>query len=254
MRSHARSSRMCSLALAAFAAIPSARAQEPWTWPEKPKNLRVFGKDFTGERLRPVMTGFTRALGVRCTYCHVGEEGKPLATYDFASDQKPNKERAREMYRMLGSINGHLKKIDPSGDKRVNMWCHTCHQGRSRPMTLEEELGEAYRRSGITAALARYRELRESHYGRGGYDFGQRSLNTFGYELLEAKDHEGAIAVFRLNASEFPQSGDVWDSLAEAHLTAGRKQLAEIYYRKSLEVDPQNDNALEKLRALEEKP
>jgi len=254
MRSHARSSLVCLFALAAFATIPSARSQEQWTWPEKPKNLRVLPKDFTGQRLRPVMTGFTRALGVRCTHCHVGEEGKPLSTYDFASDQKPNKERAREMYRMLGSINEHLRKIEPSGDRRVNMWCHTCHQGRSRPLTLEEELGEAYRRSGITAALARYRDLREQHYGRGGYDFGERSLNAFGYELLGEKDHEGAIAVFRLNTSEFPQSGNVWDSLAEAHLTAGKKQLAEIFYRKSLEVNPQNDNALGKLRELEEKP
>lgn len=48
----------------------------------------------------------------------------------------------------------------------------------------------------------------------GGYDFGERSLNTFAYELLGAGDHQGAIAVFRLNASEFPQSGNVWDSLA----------------------------------------
>ena len=53
--------------------------------------------------------------------CHKGEEGKPLSTYDFASDDNPNKNRAREMYRMLGDISDHLKKIEPSGDKRVNM-------------------------------------------------------------------------------------------------------------------------------------
>ena len=199
------------------------------------------------------MTGFTRALGVRCTYCHVGEEGKPLSTYDFPSDQNPNKERAREMYRMLGSINDHLKKIQPSGDKRVNMWCHTCHQGRSRPMTLAEELGEAHRKSGVNGALARYRELRQRYYGRGGYDFGEGSLNTFGYELLEKGDHEGAIAILRLNASEFPQSGNVWDSLAEGYLKAGNKMLAEIYYRKALELDPQNKNALAKLTELQKK-
>lgn len=243
-------------ALMAVTAVHSAHPQElaEWVWPEKPKNLRVLPKDFTGQRLRPVMTGFTRALGVRCTYCHVGEEGKPLGTYDFASDEKPNKERAREMYRMLGSINEHLKKIEPSGDKRVNMWCHTCHQGRPRPATLEEELGEAYRRGGITAALARHRELRERYHDKGGYDFSERSLNTFGYEILEGKDLDGAIAVFRLNASEFPESANVWDSLAEAHLRAGKKRLADIYYRKSLEVDPGNDNALEKLRELEKQP
>jgi len=50
------------------------------------------------------------------------------------------------MYRMLGDISDHWKKIEPSGDKRVNMWCHTCHHGRPRPMTLDEELGEQYRK------------------------------------------------------------------------------------------------------------
>ena len=246
--------RFFTLALVALATIVPARGQDQWTWPEKPKNLQVLPKEFTGARLRPIMTGFTRALGVRCTYCHVGEEGKPLSTYDFASDANPNKDRAREMYRMLGSINDHLKKIQPSGDKRVNMWCHTCHQGRPRPMTLEEELAEAHRRSGIKAAVARYDELRNRYYGKAGYDFSERSLNTFAYELLQAKKHDDAIAIFRLNATHFPQSANVWDSLAEAYQAAGNKLQAEIYYRKSLEVDPQNENAVKKLKELAEKP
>ena len=254
MPSRVRPSSLCLLALAVFAQIPSARAQEQWTWPKQSKNLQVLPKDFTAQKLSAVMRGFTRTLGVRCSYCHVGVEEKPLGTYDFASDQNPNKQRAREMYRMLGSINEHLKKIEPSGDKRVNMWCGTCHQGRPRPMTLEEELGEAYRRSGVTAALARYRELRQRYSSRGAYDFGEGSLNAFANELLGQGDHDGAIAVLRLNASEFPQSGEVWDSLADGYLAVGKKLFAEIYYRKSLEVDPQNDDALEKLRKLEEKP
>lgn len=243
----------CLLAVVASATTTTAVAQARWKWPEKSQNLKVLPKDITGQKLQPIMTGFTQALGVRCTYCHVGEEGKPLATYDFASDQNPNKERAREMYRMLGSIKEQLGKIQPSGDPRVNMWCHTCHQGRPRPKTLEEELGDAYRKSGVAGAVARYEELRKRFYGRGGYDFGEASLNAFGYELLGTKDHAGAIAVLRLNAAQFPQSGNVWDSLAEAYLADGKKVLAEIYYRKSLELDPQNENALENLAKLREK-
>src|SRR5215469_2763158 len=123
---------------------PRARVQESWSWPEKPKNLQVLPKDWPGSRLQPVMIGFTGALGVRCPYCHKGEEGKPLSTFDFASDENPNKDRAREMLRMLGTINDRLQKIQPSGDQRVNMWCHTCHRGRPRPTTLEEELIEQF--------------------------------------------------------------------------------------------------------------
>ncbi len=204
MDPRARLSQAFLLAVAALAAAAAAVAQDEWHWPEKGKNFQVFPRDFPPQKLAAVMKGFTRALGVRCTYCHVGEEGKPLGTYDFVSDDKPNKNRAREMYRMLGDINGHLKKIEPSGDKRVNMWCHTCHEGRPRPATLEEELGTSYRKSGVSAAVARYRELRERYYGKGGYNFGETSLKAFGQELQDLKDNEGALAVWHLNATEFP--------------------------------------------------
>jgi pentatricopeptide repeat protein len=232
-------------------ALPT-KAQDQWSWPEKPKNLQVLPKDWPGSRLQPVMIGFTRALGVRCTYCHQGEEGKPLSTYDFVSDDNANKNRAREMLRMLGDINDHLKKIQPSGDKRVNMWCNTCHRGRPRPMTLEEELGEEYRKKGLEPALDYYADLKQKYYGRGAYDFGEDALNGFGYAVLGNNDPAGAIEVFRLNAEQFPQSGNVWDSLAEAYMKAGNLNKAEEYYQKALRLDPTDENAKEVLKKLKE--
>lgn len=253
------SARSCSwlhavLGVWAFGVAGAAAAQDDWHWPEKGKNYQVFPKDFPAQKLSAVMRGFTRALGVRCTYCHVGQESQPLSAYDFASDENPNKARAREMYRMLGDINDHLKKLEPSGDKRVNMWCNTCHQGRPRPTTLEEELGEAYRKGGLPAALTRYRELRDRFYGKAGYNFGESSLSAFGQELLALKDTEGALAVWRLNTAQFPQSGTAWSSLADGYLAAGKTTLAEISFRKALELDPDNAAALEKLQKLAEKP
>ena len=237
--------------LAILFALP-AGAQEVWSWPEKPSNLQVLPKDWPGSRLRPVMIGFTRALGVRCSNCHKGEEGKPLTTYDFASDENPNKNRAREMLRMLGDINDHLKKIQPSGDKRVNMWCDTCHRGRPRPMTLQEELAEQYRTKGLKTALGHYADLKKKYYSRGAYDFGEDSLNNFGYDVLENKDAAGAIQVFQLNAEMFPQSGNVWDSLAEAYMKAGDLKKAEENYEKALTLDPKDENAKEMLKKIQE--
>src|SRR5689334_8135272 len=239
------------LCLIAFCSL-RGRAQDTWTWPEKPKNLQVLPKDWPGTRLRPVMIGFTRALGVRCSYCHKGEEGKPLSTYDFASDENPNKNRAREMYRMLGDIDDHLKKIQPSGDKRVNMWCHTCHHGRPRPMTLDEELTEQYRTKGLKAALDDYAKLKKKFYGRAAYDFGESSLNALGYNLLQNKDAAGAIQVFKLNTESFPDSSNVWDSLAEAYMKSGDSKNAQLNYEKALALDPANQNAKEMLKKLKE--
>jgi len=240
----------CLTAVGAF----SACAQDAWNWPEKPKNLQVLPKDWPGTRLRPVMIGFTRALGVRCSYCHKGEEGKPLSTYDFASDENPNKNRAREMYRMLGDITDHLKKIEPSGDKRVNMWCHTCHHGRPRPMTLDEELGEQYRKKGTQAALDDYADLKKKYYGRAAFDFGEGSLNVFGYTLLEGNDTTGAIQVFKLNSETFPESPNVWDSLAAGYLKAGDVKKAQENYEKVLSLDPANQNAKEALKKIKDSP
>src|SRR5262245_24181699 len=56
-----------------------------------PKNLQVLPKDWTRQQVTQVMRGFTRGLGVRCPFCHVGEEGADLSTFDFASDEKPTK-------------------------------------------------------------------------------------------------------------------------------------------------------------------
>ena len=226
------------------------RAQD-WTWPEEPENLQVLPEDFGGQRLRAVMTGFSRALGVRCSHCHVGEEGDPLSTYDFPSDDNSRKEVARTMLRTLGVINDSLDTVERRGPGEVNMWCHTCHRGRPRPMTLDEELLEIYRVNGLDSLVAHYESLRTRFYGRGSYDFGERSLNSLGYELLGDDEIEAAISVFRLNAEKYPESSNVWDSLAEGYLANGQLDIAREHYRKSLVLDPENENARQKLQEME---
>ncbi len=243
----------CTVALVVlFFALPT-QAQDRWSWPEKTENIQELPKDWPGSRLAPVMRGFTRALGVRCSHCHVGEEGMPLSTYDFASDDNPNKGTTREMMRMLGSINEHLDYIEVTGDQPVNMWCHTCHRGRARPMTLAEEMGEAYRADGSTAAVDRYTQLKKDFYGKGMYNFeNENTLNDFGYEILGKDDAQGAISVFELNTQKYPESGNVWDSLAEAYMKSGDNAMAEKYYEKSLKLDPTNQNAKDMLEKLRE--
>ena len=224
---------------------------QDWRWPEKPQNIQVLSKELTGRRLGDTMRGFTRALGVRCTHCHVGVEGESLSTYDFPSDKNPNKDRAREMLRMLDDVKKHLMKIEPSGDRRVHVFCATCHRGISRPMTLSAQLRETYRTEGIEASLAQYSELKEKYYGKGAYQFSESALNGLGYAAL-SENPEGALKVFKLNTKEYPKSGNVWDSLAESYMVKGDMKMAKKYYRKSLKFSPNNQNAKDKLKELEE--
>jgi CubicO group peptidase (beta-lactamase class C family) len=76
-------------------------------------------------------------------------------------------------------------------------------------------------------------------------------MNTLGYQLLGQKRVKDAIAVFTQNTVDFPNAYNTWDSLAEAYMINGDKELAIKYYKKSLELNPQNDNAVKQLKELE---
>ena len=80
------------------------------------------------------------------------------------------------------------------------------------------------------------------------------SVNQWGYELLESSHPQEAVAVFKLNVGLYPDSGNVYDSLGEAYMKSGQRQLAIENYKKSLEKNPKNENAKEKLKELESEP
>ena len=75
-------------------------------------------------------------------------------------------------------------------------------------------------------------------------------MNYVGYSLLEQKNIAAAIAVFKANVELYPQSSNVYDSLGEAYMANGEKELAVANYKKSLELNPQNGNAVEMLKKL----
>ena len=80
---------------------------------------------------------------------------------------------------------------------------------------------------------------------------GEGELNRLGYDYLGQEQMALAITTFELNVARFPESSNVYDSLGEAYMEAGRRQEAISNYRKSLALDPENTNAvamLEKLR------
>jgi CubicO group peptidase (beta-lactamase class C family) len=97
-------------------------------------------------------------------------------------------------------------------------------------------------------AIADYRKRREA---APDHRLNESQMNSLGYDLLRARKINEAIAVFRLNTEDFPQSANVWDSLAEGYEVSGDKESALKYYRKVLEIDPNHKNALEKIKQLE---
>ena len=99
---------------------------------------------------------------------------------------------------------------------------------------------------GIESALQSYRALKQSS----DYYVSESQLNVLGYRLLSMKKVRGAIEVFKLNVEAYPQSANVYDSLGEAYIMNGDKELAIRNYQRAVELNPQNTNAIEMLKKL----
>jgi cyclase len=82
------------------------------------------------------------------------------------------------------------------------------------------------------------------------YDYSEDQLNMLGYQLLMRGRADDALRIFRLNMEVYPGSFNVYDSYAEALMTAGDTAQSIANYEKSLELNPENDNAAEMLKKL----
>ena len=112
-------------------------------------------------------------------------------------------------------------------------------------------LAKTIAEKGIEAGVAQYRELKAK---QATYDFAEGELNRLGYQLLRGGKPREAIEIFKLNVEMFPQGFNTYDSLGEAYMANGDKQLAIQNYKKSVELNPKNTAAAEKLKKLEVAP
>jgi mono/diheme cytochrome c family protein len=88
-------------------------------------NLQVLGGFPAVNLVRAMDQGWSRALGVSCTYCHVPG--------DWANDAKPAKSVARDMVRMGSVISTQLRGMEGLKDRRPIVNCMTCHRGQLKP-------------------------------------------------------------------------------------------------------------------------
>jgi hypothetical protein len=119
--------------------LPSAAWAQATFPPSSFQNLQVLPKDASARVVVAAMKGFANNLGVRCPFCHVGEEGMPLEQFDFVSDEKATKRTARAMMRLTADINRQLDAaVPPTAGSEPRVTCITCHRGKSTPTNLKE--------------------------------------------------------------------------------------------------------------------
>jgi CubicO group peptidase (beta-lactamase class C family) len=105
---------------------------------------------------------------------------------------------------------------------------------------------KAARQLGARRAIAEFRPA----LLRG--DISEESINSAGYQLVAQKNIENAIGLFQLNVQLHPESWNAYDSLGEAYMNHGDRELAIQNYQKSLDLNPKNTGAERMLKKLKE--
>jgi D-alanyl-D-alanine-carboxypeptidase/D-alanyl-D-alanine-endopeptidase len=103
---------------------------------------------------------------------------------------------------------------------------------------------------GIDAAIAFFHKQRADTTTE--YEFHEAYLNNLGYQLIGMERLSDARAVLRANIEAYPDAYNTYDSYGEVCMLMGDTEEAIANYRKSLELNPENTNAVEMLKKLEE--
>jgi photosynthetic reaction center cytochrome c subunit len=225
------------IGLLVLIAVPPLRAQGKFP-PDSFTNLKVLPKKIGRDELIATMRSFSLALGVRCTYCHVGREGAPLDSIKFAKDDKRTKRAARVMIEMVHHINHeHLADVPDRPDPHVVVKCETCHRGVAKPRVLTDEMALYLADSGLATAVRHYRELRERYYGGEAYDFREFPLVDVARTEARAGRLENALGLLQLSAEFFPKSGMTPAARGDVYLQKGDTAQALAGFREALAKD-----------------
>ncbi len=116
--------------------------------------------------------------------------------------------------------------------------------------TLGSVLTEEFEKNGCDEALKKFRVLKSKKYG--DLYVNEDDINRLGYSLLQKGKVNDAIIAFQINVEAFPDSFNAYDSLGEAYMAAGNKELSAQNYEYSLKLNPDNENAVIMLKKLQQ--
>ena len=124
-------------------------------------------------------------------------------------------------------------------------------EGRSYtlPMVpISYRVGKLLKSDDVTSAMKKVRALLDSQPDK--FEADENAISGLGYSYLGDKDYEKALAVFKLNVDYNPSSSNVYDSYGEALLASGDTLLSSENYKKSVELNRNNTNAIDVLKSL----
>jgi len=105
-----------------------------------------------------------------------------------------------------------------------------------------ELIKKGYSKAGIVVAGLKKKDP--------SFKLNENELNGWGYNLLSQKKISEALSIFKLNVDLFPGSANAYDSLGEILELTDDKATALLSYKKSLELNPENKNAADRVKVL----
>lgn len=137
-------------------------------------------------------------------------------------------------------------KVKMSAEEKLHLqWKKICSNENSAAC----KIGTIMKKKGPEAGVTAFHKMKKP--GAGDYLFDEKEFNTLGYLFLYDQKIDEAIAVFKMNVEEYPDSWNVYDSLGEAYLVAGKYKKSEKYYKKALAMNPEAESAKKGLHKIQ---
>ncbi|MBT4035445.1 MAG: MBL fold metallo-hydrolase [Candidatus Marinimicrobia bacterium] len=205
------------------------------------KALSIFPRDVT----------FVQSHGDNFDYTQASEYVKrldrsiPLIKKAVASGKTPQEMIDENILSVLAD--------DDHAYPNRRFWIQTIHRGLTMKnngvkKSLTAPIYHALMNGNGTDAVKTYRELKKSNPEEFG--FNENVLNVLGYYLLGKDRLDDAIIIFKLNVKEYPRSFNVYDSLGEGYMNRGNLWRAKRNYKKSIRINPENQNGIDMLEKL----
>lgn len=112
--------------------------------------------------------------------------------------------------------------------------------------SLANSMLDVIEKDGLEAGLSFYNENNKSEK----YHLSENEMNLAGYQLIQSDKVKAAAALFKINIEAFPNSFNTYDSYGEALMLLGEKEQSIENYKKSVQLNPNNENGIKILEGL----
>ena len=172
-------------------------------------------------------------------------EAQEKGVTTFSAIQKQFPYESGFSYLEKSGLDAEQLRSDHQTNLRYTFYC--VNNIQSAAVLLEQMLTQS---AGPEALERKIEEIKAG--GDDKFFFDEVEINRLGYRFINQNRVDEAIVIFKWNVQLHPEAFNTYDSLGEAYVVKGEKELAIRNYQKSLELDPDNTNAVQMLERLKQ--